>query len=313
MKKYILILLFAVLPLYGLAQKDYKLVEQSAKKKPEWCSKSNYSRSYIFVKIEKAATIEEASARAMNELLRKIAASVAVQTEASDKSSMIYREKDGKVEYEDNIESVIETKFAKLPALHGISLSKADIYWEQFVEKKTKETAYDYYVLYPFTELDLQEITEAYEEHEKALNDKINGFRENLEYINDIDVLMENVNEMKSMMKEIGEGDPKYNTLNNNISLYENVMSNIYIDVVKNDNGYMLVQLKHNEKVMKTKSLPHVKSDNGCSRDFTKKHSGNQIEIFFNTFDCYEQDDNYVEVRFTFGKKKIVKKVLINL
>lgn len=295
-----------------MAQNDYKLVEQSAKKKPEWCS-SSPSRSYIFVKIEKAATIEEASSRAMNELLRKIAAAVAVQTEASDKSSMVYREKDGKVEYEDSMESVIETKFAKLPALHGISLSKADVYWEQFVEKKTKETSYDYYVLYPFTEIDLREITEAYEEHEKALNDKINGFRDDLEYVNDIDVLMENINEMKSMMSEIGEGDPKYNALQNNIYLYENVISNIYIDIVKNDKGYMLVQLKHNEKVMKTKSLPQVKSVNGCSRDFTKKHAGNQIEIVFNTFDCYEQDDNYVEVRFTFGKKKIVKKVLINL
>ncbi|MBO5848641.1 MAG: hypothetical protein J6R17_05460 [Bacteroidales bacterium] len=312
MKKNILILLFAILPILGVAQKDYKLVEESAKKKPEWCT-SSPSKSYIFVKIEKAATIEEASSKAMNELLRKIAAAVAVQTEASDKSSMRYSERDGKVEYEENMESVIETKFAKLPALHGISLSKADVYWERFVEKKTKETAYDYYILYPFSVLDLQEITTAYEEHEKALNDKINGFRDDLEYTNDIDELMANINEMKSMMAEIGEGDSKYNALQNNISLYENVISNIYIDVVENNKGYMLVQLKHNDNVMKTKSLPQVKSVNGCSRDFTKKHSGNQIEINFNTFDCYEQDDNYVEVKFTFGKKRVVKKVLINL
>lgn len=250
----------------------------------------------------------------MNQLLKEIARAVAVQIEtASDKSGLNSKYENGKYQTERYLESVIETKFAKLPALHGISLSKANVYWERFVEKKTKETAYDYYILYPFSVLDLQEITTAYEEHEKALNDKINGFRDDLEYVNDIDVLMENINEMKSMMSEIGEGDPKYNALQNNIYLYENVISNTYIDIVKNDKGYMLVQLKHNEKVMKTKSLPQVKSVNGCSRDFTKKHAGNQIEIVFNTFDCYEQDDNYVEVKFTFGKKRVVKKVLINL
>ena len=295
-----------------MAQNDYKLVEQSAKKKPEWCN-SNSSRSYIFVKIEKTATIEEASAKAMNELLKKIAASVAVQIEASDKSSMVYREKDGKVEYEDNIESVIETKFAKLPAINGISLSKADIYWERFMEKKTKETAYDYYVLYPFTELDLREITEAYEEQEKALNDKINGYRDNLEYINDVDVIMENINEMKSMIKELGENDVKSNALKDIISLYENVINNMYIEVLDNNKDGMLIQLKHNDKVMKTKSLPQVKSDNGCTRDFSVKHNENKVKISYNTFDCYEQDDNYVEIKFTFAKKRIIKKVLVNL
>ena len=312
MKKNILIWLIAVLPILGMAQNDYKLVEQSAKKKPEWCN-FNSSRSYIFVKVEKAATIEEASAKAMNELLRKIAAAVAVQTEASDKSTMVYREKDGKVEYEDNIESVIETKFAKLPALHGITLSKADIYWERFIEKKTKETSYDYYVLYPFTEIDLREITEAYEEQEKALNDKINGYRDNLKYINDVDVLMENINEMKSMIKEMGESDVKSNALKDIISLYENVINNMYIEVLDNNKDGMLIQLKHNDKVMKTKSLPQVKSDNGCTRDFSVKHNGNNVKITYNTFDCYEQDDNYVEIKFTFAKKRIVKKVLVNL
>ena len=69
--------------------------------------------------------------------------------------------------------------------------------------------------------------------------------------------------------------------------------------------------LKHDEKIMKTKSLPQMKG--ACARDFSRKHDGSKILITFNTFDCYEQDDNYVEVRFTFGKRKLMKKILINL
>ena len=117
---------------------------------------------------------------------------------------------------------------------------------------------------------------------------------------------------MKSMLKEYGEDDvTKYNKLKNNISLYENTIGNIYIDVLENKSGKLVIQLKHDEKILKTKSLPQLKGN--CARDFTKKHNGNLIEIGFNTFDCYEQDDNYVEIKFNFGKKRIVNKVLINL
>ncbi|MBR4156784.1 MAG: hypothetical protein IKU01_08850 [Bacteroidales bacterium] len=314
MRKKILILLFTILPILGMAQNDYKLVEQSAKKKPEWCNNSTCTKGAFFIKEEKVATINEASSKAMNQLLKEIARAVAVQIEtASDKSGLNSKYENGKYQTERYLESVIETKFAKLPALHGITLSKADIYWERFIEKKTKETSYDYYVLYPFTEIDLREITEAYEEQEKALNDKINGYRDNLEYINDVDVLMENINEMKSMIKEMGESDVKSNALKDIISLYENVINNMYIEVLDNNKDGMLIQLKHNDKVMKTKSLPQVKSDNGCTRDFSVKHNGNNVKITYNTFDCYEQDDNYVEIKFTFAKKRIVKKVLVNL
>ena len=48
-------------------------------------------------------------------------------------------------------------------------------------------------------------------------------------------------------------------------------------------------------------------------RDFTKKHEGDKIIVSFNTYDCYEQDDNYVELRFSFGKAKLNSKININL
>ena len=93
------------------------------------------------------------------------------------------------------------------------------------------------------------------------------------------------------------------------------MLKNIYVEVLENTNsnniGTLVVQLKCDGKVMKTKSLPTPKGI--CARDFTKKHDGDKIIVSFNTYDCYEQDDNYVELRFSFGKAKLNSKININL
>ena len=117
------------------------------------------------------------------------------------------------------------------------------------------------------------------------------------------------------MKQDLSDDPDKCNRLKGIIKLYEQTLKNIYVEVVENyndnDKGILVIQLKYDEKVMKTKSLPQLRS--ACARDFDKKHNGNQMEIGFNTFDCYEQDDNYVEVRFAFGKTKLIKKININL
>ena len=102
----------------------------------------------------------------------------------------------------------------------------------------------------------------------------------------------------------------KYDKLKNYNSLYEKVIKELFIEVLENGNGVLVLQLKHDEKVMKTTTLPQVRCD--CVKDIRKKHIDNQVEITFDTFDCYfDQDDNYMTVTFNFGKKKVSKKLII--
>lgn len=315
MKKSIIILLLTVLPLIGFAQKDYKLVEQSPKNKPSWLTNGNTFGAFL-IQANKVATLEEAQNNVMASLMSQVASSIAVQVVGEIEKNIDWTvvELEGKTQeqYLEQVKDNTTLKIAKLPALQGFSITKAEIYWEKYQHKKTKEYCYDYYMLYPFSSYELEELIAEYNAQEKAVNDKIDNFRNVLDEIENVDVMLENINEMKSMIKEYGEEDAiKYNKLKNNISLYENLIANIYIEVLENTNGKLVVQLKHDEKVLKTKSLPQLKGN--CARDFTKKHNGTLIEIGFNTFDCYEQDDNYVEIKFNFGKKRVVNKVLINL
>lgn len=318
MRKNIIILILSFLPFLSMSQKEYKLVEQSPKDKPAWITEGTH-RGVFMVQANKMATLDEAQSAVMISLLNNIASSISVVVmgETVDKINWEVVELNGKTkeEYIQNITTNTTLKISKMPALQGISLSKAEIYWERYIHKKTKESFYDYYILYPFSEFELQELIDAYNAQEKAINDKIDNYRNILDEIDNIDVLIENISQMRSMKEEYKDDYVKYNKLETIISLYEKNIADIYIDVIENSNddniGTIVIQLVHDEKVMNTKSLPQLKGD--CARDFTKKHSGDKIVLTFNTFDCYEQDDNYVEVRFNFGKKRLVKKINIKL
>lgn len=318
MRKNIIILILSFLPFLSMSQKEYKLVEQSPKDKPAWITEGTH-RGVFMVQANKMTTLDEAQSAVMLSLLNNIASSISVVVmgETVDRIDWEVVELNGKTkeEYIQNITTNTTLKISKMPALQGISLSKAEIYWERYIHKKTKESFYDYYILYPFSEFELQELIDAYNAQEKAINDKIDNYRNILDEIDNIDVLIENISQMRAMKEEYKDDYVKYNKLETIISLYEKNIADIYIDVIENSNddniGTIVIQLVHDEKVMNTKSLPQLKGD--CARDFTKKHSGDKIVLTFNTFDCYEQDDNYVEVRFNFGKKRLVKKINIKL
>lgn len=313
MKNYSVLILFLLLPLLGCSQ-NYKLVEQSSKNKPKWMTNGTYPDSY-FIQANKVATIEDAQNMVMTSLLNKIASAVAVQVEGEtvDQIDWTTVELNGKTkdEFVQVVQSNTSLKIAKMPALQGISLSKAQVYWEKYSDKKTKEVCYDYYILYPFSSFELQELIDAYNAQEKAANEKIDNYRNQLGKLENISDILLNIDDMKLMMKEIGEDDMKYGKLANVVKQYEKYLDDINIHVVENVKGRLVVKLQNNDMVLKTSSLPKMRSE--CARDFSSKHNGDNIEITFNTFDCYEQDDNYVEVRFVFGKKRLNKKIHINL
>lgn len=315
MKKSVVVFLFLLLPLFGIAQKDYKLIEQSPKEKPAWLTNGKTQGAFL-IQVNKMATLEDAQNGVMTSLMNQVASSISVQVVGEIVKDIDWTVVDlagkTKEQYIETIKNNTTVKISKMPALQGFSITKAEVYWERYMHKKTKEYCYDYYMLYPFSNYELQELIEAYNAEQEAINNKIDDFRNILDEIESVDVMLENIKEMKTMMAEYaGEDVSKYNKLKSNVSLYESMINNIYIDVVENKNGKLLIQLKHDEKVLKTKSLPQLKGN--CARDFSKKHCGNKIEITFNTFDCYEQDDNYVEIKFTFGKKRVVNKVHIKL
>lgn len=306
---FILSLLF-LLPMNLCAQTKFKLEEQSSKSRPDWLTDNNYKGAFM-VQANGMASIEDAQNAVMTSLLNQIASSVAVEVTGETVSDVNWLTDNDKDVFSQNIQSSTITRIAKMPALQGISITKAHVYWEYYVNKKTNESYYDYYILYPFSMLELEELIDAYNKHEKKINDKIDGIENQLNGIEEISVALKNIDEMKLMMQGMDNGDLKYYRLKNVLKQYNKFIDDIHVEVIENNKDLIVLQLRYDERCLKATSLPKVTGD--CARDFNVSNDGYNIDIQMNTFDCYAQDDNYVTARFNFGDRKLMKKILINL
>ena len=292
------------------AQTKFKLEEQSSKSRPDWLTDNNYKGAFM-VQANGMASIEDAQNAVMTSLLNQIASSVAVEVTGETVSDVNWLTDNDKDVFSQNIQSSTITRIAKMPALQGISITKAQVYWEYYVNKKTNESYYDYYILYPFSMLELEELIDAYNKHEKKINDKIDGIENQLNGIEEISVALKNIDEMKLMMQGMDNGDLKYYRLKNVLKQYNKFIDDIHVEVIENNKDLIVLQLRYDERCLKATSLPKVTGD--CARDFNVSNDGYNIDIQMNTFDCYAQDDNYVTARFNFGDRKLMKKILINL
>lgn len=306
---FILSLLF-LLPMNLCAQTKFKLEEQSSKSRPDWLTDNNYKGAFM-VQANGMASIEDAQNAVMTSLLNQIASSVAVEVTGETVSDVNWLTDNDMDVFSQNIQSSTITRIAKMPALQGISITKAQVYWEYYVNKKTNESYYDYYILYPFSMLELEELIDAYNKHEKKINDKIDGIENQLNGIEEISVALKNIDEMKLMMQGMDNGDLKYYRLKNVLKQYNKFIDDIHVEVIENNKDLIVLQLRYDERCLKATSLPKVTGD--CARDFNVSNDGYNIDIQMNTFDCYAQDDNYVTARFNFGDRKLMKKILINL
>lgn len=153
--------LSAFMPLLVFSQNKFVLVEQNPAEKPSWMIKGKPA-GYLTVQANHVASLEEAQKSVMTSLLNDIASSVAVQITAKTDVNVDWNIGDGQDSYSENIQNTTTTEIAEMPAIKGISLSKAEVYWEKYYNKKTKETYYDYYILYPFSSYDLDKLIEEY-------------------------------------------------------------------------------------------------------------------------------------------------------
>ena len=309
MRRILIIAMALMLPLSMMAQKKgFKLVEKSGDK-PEWVGKGSV-KGFIIVQSDKP-TLEEVKADAMQKVRTEIASSVAtnVMRTVNSYTQKTVQDGDAKIGQTLTIEST--SKIAKMPAIQGVSITKADTYHELYRNKKTGETYYNMYVKYPFSQFDLVELVTAYEKHEKELDDKIAGYESGLLNIESVEQVDDAITSLGALAKEVGADDSRYSKIEGIMNRYLNVYDNITIDVVENNNNRIAIRLVYNGSVITSSQKPRTSSN--CATQFAVKNVGDNIVINYNSEYCYSQDDNYVEIRFRFGSKFVKEKVFFNV
>ena len=149
------------------------------------------------------------------------------------------------------------------------------------------------------------------EKHEKEIDDKIAGYEDGLDNIESVEQIDASITALGALSKEIGPDDARVDRINGIVNRYVSVYDNIVVDIVSNEPGRLTVRLVYNGNTITTTQKPRVSSN--CAAQFSQKNDGDDIVISYNSDYCYEQDDNYIEVRFRFGSKFVKEKAYFKL
>ena len=309
MRKILIIAMALLLPVCAVAQKKgYKLAEANPSEKPKWVTEKERP-DYIYVKGQEGANLADAKAAAMKVVVDDISQSVAVMVEGEiiDKTVMnVYGDKsEFKQEYINNT----KTKLAKMPAIQGIAIQKADVYYERYYSKKTGAEYYMVYIRYPFSEFERRDLIDAYNAHEKEIDDKIKLYEDEVETVGSIEDISKNISLLGGLKSELGEDDSRIHKINTIIGLYNDIYKSIMVEVVENRPGHMAVRLVYKGRVMTTSQKPNVSSS--CAMGFDVRYSDGVCNVDFDSEYCYPQDEPTVKISFRAGNSRPNKEIRI--
>lgn len=308
MKKLVVILAI-MLPLVATAQrKGFKLVESVPSSEPKWVSAREHP-DFIYVMGQEGTTLADAKNAAMQSVLSDIAMSVAVNVNGDITDRSVINVSGDKVTFEESVVNNIKTKIAKIPAIQGIAIQKADVFYKRFYKKKTGEEYYVLYMRYPFNEFERRDLIKAYNQMEKEIDDKIAKYAEDIDDIKSVEDIKTSITALAGIKKELSDDDSRINQINTIIGMYNDVYNSIMIDVVDNIPGSVVVRLVYDNHIIETSQKPRVNSD--CATDFDIRTNNGLWFIGYDSRFCYPQDGPTINVVFKAGAKNISKQIRI--
>lgn len=287
---------------------QWKVVEKSHKQKPSWVGGAE--RNYLIVSAD-APTLETAKEKLLISLKQQIVGTIATrivaETNISRQQTTVGRESD----YTENITSSVQAKVGRVPFVSEISLSKAkEYYWEKLYDKKKKVYLYEYHVKYLFTDFEIQELVSQFNEHENRLNARLSEYTDELENIESVEQIDRNINELKSLLQEFDKDDPRSAQTEQLSNMYRKLYG--FLDLREEERPSphtVALGLYLRNRCIASLQKPQLLSN--CASKLSYTITEGYYHISYDDMACYEQDENYLEVRFRFGNKITSKKVYL--
>lgn len=303
MRHYIYIIIFSLCPILLSAQ--WKAVEKSRKEQPVWVGGAE--RNYLIVSAE-APTLELAKEKLLLSLKEQIVSSIATHITSQTTQQRQELVSGTNRDYSENTTSVITSKVSHIPFVSEISLSKAyDFYWVKLYNKKTKEYKYEYHVKYRFTDFELADLVNQFNEREKLLNDRIVEYSDRLEQITSVEDIDRTLNELKAFLYEFDIDDPRRSQTEQLSNNYRQLYNYIWIQQEESSEDKSLrfgLYLKNNPIYSTQK--PQLRAN--CANRLSYDIDGNSYSVKYDDSGCYSDDENFIEVRFRFGNKIVSQK-----
>lgn len=286
-------------------KKEFKVEESSARNMPEWVN--SVERDFL-IATASGGDIEEAKAAVIENVKKQIAQSIATRIVSESSLTTSAYQSGSDFSKTQNLESSILSRTAKLPFIGEISLSKAaDYYWERRYYRSTGRYEYFYAVKYPFSEFEMKKLVMEYQEHDRGLNEKIADYQAGIDFVTSIEEISETLNSLRAFQDEFDVHDPRFNQVQSIANQYRQLYDQITIDWFQEKKGVAVVSLSLAGRSISTSQRPQIKSN--CASQISSSYEGNTLVIKYNDEYCYEDDQNWIEVRFRAGNKYISGKI----
>lgn len=278
-----------------------KIIDKSNSKTPKWISE--FSSGFIICSAT-GSSIEEAKEKAFLQVKQEIANSIAVNIQSSSTLSQKEESVNKKGSITESLQSEIKTKTANIPALKGISISKAtDVFWQKESDK-SHTVIYRFFIKYPLSQSDLYLLLQEFNEMEEQMNTQLAGlsnYSSNISSTDDIDKMISKVDELILYFSD-SRKEKAVSLKTQLLNLYSKIDLRIDINT-KNELDFKLILFK---KEIQTTDKPTFRSN--CCSEFNYQND----RLTYSSGDCYEADNNFIEISYSFVGYRLYKKIIIN-
>jgi hypothetical protein len=290
--------LFCLSSTVVLAQ--FKVVEESGKK-PDWTM--SMERGSI-IGIGNGLTIEDAKANALVNVKAQIVTSVADYISASSVSKSEEITADKFTQLYQSYSDVITTQSGKRDYLQGISAAKVDdFYWEKSADKKTKEVKFQYFVKYPFTTFDLEELVADFRAKDEQLTSEMNKALDLLDDFTSVEEIIQAQSQLGKLMEIfIDERKAKCQT---GTEKSKALLASVYIANAGSELGLVRYSLKIGERAVRCAKKPVINSN--CARIGDRKLGEVVCEVSYLFDECYTEPGNNIKVSYQISNNKAEK------
>lgn len=290
------------------AGSNYKIVERSSKKTPEWLGTA--VQGFLVVTVE-APSLAEAQKRALNEVTERIIQSVASNVNVQNNNVASETIINGNVEESSDVYNRTSSiRSANLPFLKGISYSKIyDLYWVKCRNKKTNVEHYEYSIMYPYSRMDQMMLEADFEDYDKEKESQLRSLEESIETFDAVEDIQAAILQLNALAEYFFDNvrlarvkgcKERYNELYKSVSVIGGIVSPGVIECAISVAG----------RPVRCGVMPKVTSN--CASAINAVAVDGKFRITYSTEDCIEEEENSIDVLFRISTKSIEQHYPLN-
>jgi septum formation topological specificity factor MinE len=299
------IAIFALIALFlpiGI-QAQYKVLDKSKKKKPDWV---NATIEDFIIVTGNGKTIDEAKEQVIPKVREEIMNSVAVYVKSKSEMTIENENRNNIINTIERFKNTSTVETADIPSLKGLSLNKvSDYYWEKLRDKVSKEITVAYHVKYPFSKLELQKILDEFNKKEQEMTNKLNAIVDHIDDIKSLEEINTKIKQLKTLEDYFIDNRKEKAQLG--ITQLQDMLKSVEIVPIENDLGTLKYGMKIGQKFYETSQKPKYKNSE-CVVVTSRTSEGHEQIIKYTYEDCMEDEKNYIEVKYRFGNHKPEKR-----